>query len=113
MSITFDVSLASANAAANGGAQGQLCDTPQVYFGFPGADQDTSKPNKVLRFFKKVCFDAETAISSLQSVSYTFTNADVSNWDVSRKQWAVTEGEYAVLVGASSQDIRLTGSFTV
>ena len=56
---------------------------------------------------------AKTAISSLQSVSYTFTNADVSNWDVSRKQWAVTEGEYAVLVGASSQDIRLTGSFTV
>ena len=77
---------------------------------------------KVMRYFQKVCFNApsdtsdtpsDTPTQSTQSVSYTLTDRDVSNWDVEGKKWAVTTGAFAVFVGSSSQDIRLTGTLTV
>lgn len=46
-------------------------------------------------------------------MTYEYTDAGVSNWDTSKKVWTVTRGKYGVMVGSSSQDIRLTGSFTV
>ena len=60
----------------------------------------------VLRYFQKTCAPSTT-------VTYEFTDRDVSNWDVAAKKWAVTKGAYAISVGSSSQDIRLTGSMTV
>jgi len=82
------------------------CDTPQLYFAFPGADADARKPKKVLRFFQKVCYAEAT-------VSYEYADRDVSNWDVNRKAWIVSPGRYGIVVGSSSQDIRLTGWFEV
>jgi beta-glucosidase len=38
---------------------------------------------------------------------------DVSEWDVQAKAWHVVPGKFAVYVGSSSQDIRLSGSLTV
>ena len=46
-------------------------------------------------------------------VSYELTDRDVSNWDLASKAWKVTSGEYGVLVGSSSKDIRLDGTMTV
>ena len=85
---------------------GTGCDTPQVYISYPDAKTDPAVPAKVLRYFQKTC-DAST------TVTYEFTDQDVSNWDVAAKKWAVTKGAYAISVGSSSQDIRLTGSMTV
>jgi len=82
------------------------CDTPQVYFSYPSANTDPKVPAKVLRYFKQVC-------APEQQVTYTFTDRDVSNWDVGAQKWSVTKGTYALSVGTSSQDIKLTGSFTV
>ena len=35
---------------------------------------------------------------------------DVSVWDVVTQQWVVPSGEFTVQVGASSRDIRMTGT---
>ena len=59
-----------------------------------------------MRFFKKVCQPSA-------KLSYTVTDRDVSNWDVAAKRWKVTPGTYTVHVGASSQDIRLSGTMAV
>ena len=45
------------------GAHGQVradkreggCDTPQFYCSYPGAETTPTVPNKVLRYFEKVC----------------------------------------------------------
>lgn len=65
------------------------CDTAQFYFSFPAADTDSAVPTKVLRYFEKVCVDNAT-------VSFTYTDRDVSNWDVESKQWVVTTGKFVV-----------------
>ena len=65
------------------------CDTPQFYFTYPGAETSPTVPNKVLRYFEKVCVDKAT-------VSFAYTDRDVSNWDVKLKRWVVTKGQYTV-----------------
>ena len=97
---TISFSVARSSGAATS------CETPQVYIGYPSAATDPKVPVKVMRFFKKTC-------EASAKLSYTITDQDVSNWDVATKQWKVTPGTYKVYVGASSQDIRLTGSMTV
>eukprot|EP00756_Hemistasia_phaeocysticola_P001761 Hpha_TRINITY_DN11228_c0_g1::TRINITY_DN11228_c0_g1_i1::g.167526::m.167526/K05349/bglX; beta-glucosidase len=96
--LTFDVKRAS-------GAAG-TCDTPQVYLAYPAAGTDPKVPAKVLRYFEKVCADE-------QRVTYTFTDRDLSNWNIEGQQWKLTTGKFTVSVGSSSQDIRLQGSLTV
>ena len=84
------------------------CDTPQFYFSYPAAATDPKVPAKVLRYFKKVCTD-DRAI-----VSYTYTDRDVSNWNVATKQWVVTKGVYTVWgLPASQGGIITQASFTV
>jgi len=85
------------------------CDTPQIYIGYPDAKVDPTVPTKVLRGFQKTCAAASTATT----ISRTLSDRDVSNWDAAKKEYTVTPGEFAVYVGSSSQDIRLTGTITV
>eukprot|EP01051_Picozoa_sp_SAG22_P023092 SAG22_NODE_5805_length_949_cov_1.614118_2_plen_111_part_00 len=92
---------------------GTGCDTPQVYLSYPGAATDPAVPAKVLRRFKKVCATAGRQAETTAALSFTLSEKDVSNWDVAKKAWTVTKGKFGVHVGASSQDIRLTGSLTV
>ncbi|OTA97755.1 glycoside hydrolase family 3 protein [Hypoxylon sp. CO27-5] len=75
----------------------------QLYLGIPNS------PPKQLRGFEKV------PLSSGESAEITFelTRRDLSIWDVITQGWIVQSGEYAVYIGASSRDIRLTGSITV
>jgi len=92
--------------------QGTGCDTPQLYIGYPSAATDPKVPKKVMRYFQKVCATATNA-NAASTITYTLTDRDVSNWNVATKKWSVTSGNYAVYVGSSSQDIRLTGSLTI
>ena len=85
---------------------GAGCDTPQLYLSAPTAASDPTVPVKVLRHFQKVC-EAST------DVSFTISDADASVWSVEQASWVLVPGEYGVSIGASSRDIRLTGTVTV
>ena len=100
--ISFVVNLVRADTRRDG------CDTPQFYFSYPDADTDPAVPKKVLRYFEKVCVDKAT-------VSFSYTDRDVSNWDVRLKRWEVNNGEYTVhgLPASQGGSTGLSAKFTV
>ncbi|KAL4762795.1 beta-glucosidase [Aspergillus foveolatus] len=79
----------------------------QLYIGYP--DSAPSTPPKQLRGFDKLhLVPGESDIATFE-----LTRRDISYWDVGLQKWVVASGTFEVFVGASSRDIRLTGSFTV
>ena len=89
----------------NVSSSGTGCDTPQLYLGSPTAAADPTVPVKVLRGFQKVCGVQQ------QAIKFTVKDSDVSVWRGGA--WVVVPGTYAVSVGASVADIRLTGSLNI
>jgi Glycosyl hydrolase family 3 C-terminal domain/Carbohydrate binding module (family 6)/F5/8 type C domain/Fibronectin type III-like domain/Glycosyl hydrolase family 3 N terminal domain len=81
-------------------------EVPQLYLGFPAA---AGEPPKLLKGFQKVTL----APGQTQQITFNLNWEDLANWDLPTRGWIVTPGVFQVLVGASSRDIRLTGSFTV
>lgn len=81
-------------------------EVPQLYLLLPA---EAENPTKILRGFDNVQIrDGET-----QKVYIYLTRKDISYWDVIRQTWTTPTGEYKVYVGASSNDVRLTGSFSL
>lgn len=78
----------------------------QLYLGFPAA---AAEPPKLLKGFQRISLSP----GQTQPVTFNLTWEDLANWDATARGWIVTPGVFQVLVGASSRDIRLTGSFTV
>jgi len=78
----------------------------QLYLAFPSA---AGEPPKVLRRFAKV----NLMPGEHQTVSFTLKDADVSIWDTGVHGWRKVAGEYGVLVGSSSRDVRLQGQMQV
>lgn len=75
----------------------------QLYLGIPDS------PPRQLRGFEKVPLrPGESA-----TVRFELTRRDLSVWDVVGQRWVVQSGMYPVYVGASSRDIRLTGTLVV
>ena len=95
--IAFDLT----NTGARAGAE-----VAQLYLGFPSA---AGEPPKLLKGFTKVTLSPGLS----QPVSFNLGWQDLANWDPGARGWVVTPGVFHVLVGASSRDLRLTGSFTV
>ncbi|KAJ2959953.1 hypothetical protein NQ176_g11086 [Zarea fungicola] len=75
----------------------------QLYVGIPGA------PPKQLRGFEK--FDLKAGQGG--RATFELTRRDLSQWDVVQQKWVLLPGDYKIYVGASSRDIRLTGSIVV
>ena len=46
-------------------------------------------------------------------VTFPLRPRDTSTWDVATHAWKQQAGVFSVAVGASSRDIRATGTFTV
>jgi beta-glucosidase len=63
---------------------------------------------KNLRGFARIHLQA----GETQAIRFTLTPADLSLWDRSMK-FVVEPGQFRVMIGASSEDIRLTGEFTI
>ncbi|KAF2205249.1 hypothetical protein GQ43DRAFT_446133 [Delitschia confertaspora ATCC 74209] len=78
----------------------------QLYIGLPSSAP--ASPPKQLRGFNKLSLAAGTS----GTASFALRRKDLSYWDSGRAQWVVPSGEFAVYVGASSRDIRLTGKIT-
>jgi beta-glucosidase len=68
-----------------------------------------SRPLKELKGFKKVFLQP----GEKQKVSVTLNQSAFSYYDTGGKGWVAEKGEYKILVGSSSRDIRLDGKFNL
>jgi beta-glucosidase len=93
---TILVSATITNTGARSGVE-----TPQLYVGVPVPGE----PPKRLEGFEKV----RLAPGQSRTVRFALDQRALSYWDVQAHAWRVATGCYALLVGASSRDIRLRG----
>ncbi|KAL1855307.1 glycoside hydrolase 3 [Diaporthe australafricana] len=90
------------NAGSVAGAE-----VPQLYLTMPSGAP--AAPPKQLRGFTKLLLQPGAS----GTATFNLRRRDLSYWDVSSQNWVVPKGNFAVSVGASSRDVRLTGSITV
>lgn len=62
------------------------------------------RPEKELKAFAKVALQ----VGEEKTVSFQLEERDFAYYDVIRHDWVVNSGKFEILVGASSQDLRLT-----
>jgi beta-glucosidase len=67
------------------------------------------RPEKELKAFEKVALKP----GETKTVGFTLGEDALSFYDPSRKQWVAEAGEFKVLIGSSSRDIRARGSFSL
>ena len=96
MKISLDVS----NVGNRAGAE-----VVQLYVGDPVSS--VQRPLKELKGFEKVYLEP----GQKRTVTFTLTGEDLSFWDEGTRRWASEAGEFDILVGSSSRDIRLQGVF--
>ncbi|KAJ7059386.1 glycoside hydrolase superfamily [Mycena amicta] len=75
----------------------------QLYLTFPASYQE---PPRLLRGFTRVQLSAGQS----KTVTIPLRAKDLSVWDVVKQQWVLVQGQVGVVVGASSRDVRLTGT---
>jgi len=78
----------------------------QLYLDFPAA---AGEPPRQLKGFRKLRLKAGKA----RDVAFKLTDRDLSIWDTELHHWSLVHGDFALYVGASSADIRLTAKVTV
>ena len=98
VSVSFDVN----NTGSRSGAT-----VAQLYLGNPGAG--VPRPAKELKGFAKVNLNPGES----KHVSLELTPRDMSFFDVAGNDWKQEPGAFKVMVGSSSADIDLNGSYTV
>lgn len=74
----------------------------QLYVSAPAA-KTANKPEKELKAFAKT---SELAPGAVESVTLIFDADDLASFDAEGSKWVVAPGEYALLLGSSSRDIR-------
>jgi beta-glucosidase len=65
------------------------------------------RPEKELKAFAKIALKP----GETKTVRFTLGQGDLSYYDPRRRQWIAEAGEFEVLIGSSSRDIRARGSF--
>lgn len=98
---TVRVSVDVTNSGSRAGAE-----VVQLYLGFPA---ETGEPPRQLKGFQKISLQP----GETQTVTFSLTPAELSFWSAGLEAWVVYPGVYQVMVGASSRDIRLTGTLEV
>lgn len=79
----------------------------QLYIGFPSGSPET--PTRQLRGFDKLKLEPGASATAI----FNIKRKDLSVWDSRTQNWIVPAGSFKVEVGASSRDLRLTGSLSV
>ncbi len=95
---TIQVSFKVTNTGSRAGAE-----IAQVYLGLPAS---TGEPPR------RLVKPGETRDVSV-TLDPTDTSHPLSYWDIMMNGWEIASGDYQVYVGASSRDIRLTGTLHV
>lgn len=80
----------------------QAAEVAQLYIGLPSSAP--ASPPKQLRGFQKL----NLAAGASGTATFAIRRKDLSYWDGGK--WVTPSGTFAVSVGSSSRDIRLTGS---
>ncbi len=76
----------------------------QLYVGDVGAS--VARPPRELRGFTKL----DVAPGETATASFTLTGRDLSYWSESVRDWVLEPGEFVFAVGASSRDLRVSGT---
>jgi beta-glucosidase len=106
-STSYAPNVTASFVLSNSGARDGF-ECPQLYLTFPAATE--GEPPRVLRGFKRVF--VSTAVGG-QAVQFVLQPRDMSIWSTESYAWRLQRGEFTVSIGASSRDIRLTGTFTL
>jgi beta-glucosidase len=101
-STPVTVSFTVKNTGKRAGAE-----VAQLYVG--QANPPIDRPIKELKGFQKVYLEPGQS----QQVTLELDQRSVAYWDMALEKWIALPGHYNVLVGASSQDIQLTGKFAL
>jgi len=80
----------------------------QLYLSAPG--KSAPKPAIELRGFAKT---RELAPGQSEAVTFTLAARDLASFDEASSSWVAAPGTYTVKIGASSEDIRQTATFTL
>ncbi len=99
------VSFTVTNTGARAGTE-----IAQVYLGLP---VNTGEPPKRLVGWAKVEVGPGEAREVSVMLDPNATSRPLSYWNVTTNGWEIASGDYQVYMGASSRDIRLTGSLRV
>lgn len=94
--VTFDVT----NTGDRTGYE-----VPQMYLRFP---VEAGEPPQQLKGFTKI----QLAPGNTATVSFFVLDRDLSIWDITANDFVPQSGQFGVLIGASSEDIRLYGTLT-
>ncbi len=98
MSIDFDL----VNDGKRAGAE-----VAQLYVGIPGTA--VPQPPKALKGFAKLPLEP----GQTKHVHLTLDSRAFSYWDVNSHGWKIAPGEYKIMIGSSSRDIRLNGQLAI
>ncbi|KAF2144828.1 glycoside hydrolase family 3 protein [Aplosporella prunicola CBS 121167] len=81
-------------------------ETAQLYLGFPAA---AGQPVRQLRGFEKLRLEPGRE----KEVEFELRRRDLSVWDVAAQDWKIVKGTYTFWVGASSRDLKASGTMVV
>lgn len=84
-------------------AQRSYAQIPQLYLSPPAS---ANSPPKLLKGFDSIFLQPGQS----SKVEFQVSRYDLSTWNVLTQRWEIPSGSTGVMVGASSRDIRLTGS---
>jgi beta-glucosidase len=79
----------------------------QLYVGDPAAS--VGRPPRELQGFAKV----DLAPGESEAVTFRLDARDLSYWSTTASRWVLEPGEFAIAVGASSRDLRLTTTIDI
>jgi beta-glucosidase len=78
----------------------------QAYIQYPSLER---MPLKELKAFKRISIPK----GSVQTVQLKIPVQELQKWDLKENRWKLYPGNYNLLIGSSSQDVRLKSSITV
>jgi beta-glucosidase len=99
---TLQLALSVRNTGARAGAE-----VVELYV--RDVEASLERPEKELKGFRRV----ELAPGETKTLAFTLDAAALSFFDPAKNDWVAEPGAFEVLIGASSRDIRLRGSFNL
>ena len=95
---TIKISVKIKNIGSMKGAE-----TAMLFIGDPKSS--VQRPKKELKGFKKVFL----GIGESADIEFQITKKDLSYWDTKLHYWNAEKGEFLILIGSSSADIKFSG----